>query len=136
MILAAMFFAITIVVSAPLFLIPVLIIAIYSFFDSYNIRNSIGTDKMPVDEYIWKSAGINIFDTDFKFTKKNSFVGIALILIGVYLIFNNIIVDLAYASDILWLHELVTGIRNYLPSVVVSAITIAIGIKFISHKAE
>jgi len=132
--LAAFFTIITIVVNAPLFFIPILIIVMYSFFDTYHIRNSIGTDKMIKDEYIWQSAGINIFDNNFKIAKKNSLLGISLILIGVYLIFNNIIVDMVYETNIIWLHEFVRGIRNYLPSVVVSAISIAIGIKFINNK--
>jgi hypothetical protein len=134
MILTAFFIAVTIVISAPLFILPIPIIVIYSFFDTYNIRNNIDTENQMVDEYIWKAAGIDIFGDTFANPKRNSFFGIALILIGIYLLFNNVIGNLVYETNIQWLIDIVRCIKNYLPSILVSIISIAIGLKFISNK--
>jgi len=132
--LTAFFIAITIIVGAPIFMIPVAIIMMYSFFDTYNIRNDLDSENKIEDEYIWKTAGIDILESNFKIVKKNSFFGFALIVIGAYLLFNNVIGNLIYESDIRWLINLVHIIRNYLPSILVSIISIAIGMKLISNK--
>lgn len=134
MLLTAFLVAITIVVSAPIFLIPLPIVIIYSFFDTYNIRNNIDTENQIKDEYIWKIAGVDIFGSNFKIVQKNSFFGFLLVFIGAYLLFNNVIGNLIYQTDIEWLIDIVRSIRNYLPSILVSVISIAIGIKFISNK--
>lgn len=136
MLLTAFFIALTIIVGAPIFFIPVPIIMIYSFFDTYNIRNSIDTERSIKDEYIWKSAGIDIFESNFKIEKNKSLFGISLILIGAYLLFNNVLVSLVYETNILWLEEIVRSIRNYLPSILVSVISIGIGFKLISNKKD
>lgn len=134
MLLMAFFIAITIIVGAPIFLIPLPIVIIYSFFDTYNIRNNIDTDNKIKDEYIWKMAGIDLLESNFKIVKKNSFFGMVLIIIGVYLLFNNVIGSLIYETNIEWLVNTVSTIRSYLPSLLVSVISIVIGIKFISNK--
>jgi len=134
MLLTAFFIVLTTIVGAPIFMIPVAIIIIYSFFDTYNIRNNLDTENINKDEYIWKTAGIDIFESNFKIVKKNSIFGFALIFIGAYLLFNNVIGTLIDESNILWLTNLVHIIRNYLPSILVSIISIAIGMKFISNK--
>lgn len=135
MLIAAFFIVITAMVNAPIFSIPIPIIAIYSFFDTYNIRNNIGTDKEVEDDYIWKKMGLDIFDTNKK-SKKNSIFGISLILIGGYLLLNNVIGNLIYESNVDWLVNIVQTIRTYLPSILVAAISIAIGVKFISGNKE
>lgn len=134
MLLTAFFIAITVIIGAPIFMIPVPIIVIYSFFDTYNIRNNMDSENRIKDEYIWKSAGLDIFESNFKIVKKNSFFGICLILIGVYLLFTNVFTSLIYGTNIQWLINFVNDVRMYLPSVIVSAISIGIGIKFINHK--
>ena len=132
--LTTFFIAITIIVGAPIFMLPVAIIMMYSFFDTYNIRNTLDSENEIEDEYIWKVAGIDIFESNFEIVKKNSVFGITLIVIGAYLLFNNVIGNLIYESNISWLINIVQSIRNYLPSLLVSIISIAIGIKFISNK--
>jgi len=132
--LIAFFIAVTIIVGAPIFMIPVAIIIMYSFFDTYNIRNNLDTENITKDEYIWKTAGFDIFESNFKIVKKNSFFGIGLIVIGAYLLFNNVIGTLINETNIIWLVNLVDVIRTYLPSIVVSIISIAIGMKLIKNK--
>ncbi|MDF2866329.1 MAG: hypothetical protein K0R72_1147 [Clostridia bacterium] len=136
MLLTALFIAVTVIVGAPIFIIPIPIIMIYSFFDTYNIRNNIDKENKVSDEYIWKMAGIDIFEGSLEKYKKNSFLGFSLILIGAYLLFNNVIGSLIYETNIEWLIDIVRSIRSYLPSLLVSLISIAIGIKFISNKEQ
>jgi hypothetical protein len=132
--LTSFFIALTIILGAPIFMLPVAIITMYSFFDTYNIRNNLDTENIAKDEYIWKEAGFDIFESNFKIVKKNSFLGIGLICIGAYLLLNNVIGSLINETNIIWLVDLVDVIRNYLPSIVVSIVSIAIGMKLVSHK--
>lgn len=108
-----------------IFVIPFLVVMAYSFFDTYNIRNAIGTEEQPKDDYILK--GIN-FDS----LKNNKLLGIGIILIGGYILLNNILYGIAIDTDIQILIDTIRIIRNYLPSIIVSAITIGAGVKMLS----
>lgn len=108
-----------------IFVIPFLVVMAYSFFDTYNIRNAIGTEEQLKDDYILK--GIN-FDS----LKNNRLLGIGIILIGGYILLNNILYGIAIDTDIQILVDTIRIIRNYLPSIIVSAITIGAGVKMLS----
>lgn len=108
-----------------IFVIPFLVVMAYSFFDTYNIRNAIGTEEQLKDDYILK--GIN-FDS----LKNNKLLGIGIILIGGYILLNNILYGIAIDTDIQILIDTIRIIRNYLPSIIVSAITIGAGVKMLS----
>lgn len=108
-----------------IFVIPFLVVMAYSFFDTYNIRNAIGTEEQPKDDYLLK--GIN-FDS----LKNNKLLGIGIILIGGYILLNNILYGIAIDTDIQILIDTIRIIRNYLPSIIVSAITIGAGVKMLS----
>lgn len=108
-----------------IFVIPFLVVMAYSFFDTYNIRNAIGTEEQPKDDYLLK--GIN-FDS----LKNNRLLGIGIILIGGYILLNNILYGIAIDTDIQILIDTIRIIRNYLPSIIVSAITIGAGVKMLS----
>lgn len=108
-----------------IFVIPFLVVMAYSFFDTYNIRNAIGTEEQLKDDYILK--GIN-FDS----LKNNKLLGIGIILIGGYILLNNILYGIAIDTDIQILIDTIRMIRNYLPSIIVSAITIGAGVKMLS----
>ena len=58
MILFAIFIALYAMTGISLFMIPVPIIYAYSFFDTYNLRNKIGTDNQLTDNVIWEEFGI------------------------------------------------------------------------------
>lgn len=61
----------------------ILTIIAYSFFDTFNIRNmSIEERENKKDEYVWNNLD-GIIPEGFK-TKKNKFLGVLLILIGLY----------------------------------------------------
>lgn len=132
----ALFLAFSIMIEIPIFILPLPIIFAYSFFDTYNIRNRIEANDKMEDEYIWKQAGLDIFNFDMKMSKKHSIIGIILIVFGFYLIVNNILTDIAYANNIEWLEEFVRYITRYLPAIIISAISIGLGSKFLVNKEK
>lgn len=120
-------FALGVMLETVIFMIPALIVFAYSFFDTYNIRNLIGTDEAVKDDYI-------IQGIDFDKIKGNKLLGIGIILVGVYLLFNNVLYGIAKQTEIQILVNFIRLIRMYFPSLIVSAITIGIGTKMITNK--
>ncbi len=116
-----------IMLETAIFLVPLLIVIAYSFFDTYNIRNAIDTEEQIKDDYILQ--GIS-----FDKIKGNKLIGIGIILIGIYLLLNNVLYEIAKATYIDWLYTLIKHVRAYFPSLIVSVITIGIGTKMISNK--
>lgn len=110
-----------------IFIVPFLVVMAYSFFDTYNIRNEIGTENQIKDDYI-------INGIDFSNLKNNKLLGIGIILIGVYIILNNILYSFAISTGMQVAINFVRTIKNYLPSIIVSAITIGVGIKMLSKE--
>lgn len=110
-----------------IFVIPFLVILAYSFFDTYNIRNSIGTEEQIEDDYILDGI-------DFDKVKGNKLIGIGIILIGAYLLLNNVLYGIATDTGLDFLADFIRMVRNYFPSIIVSLITIGIGTKMISSK--
>lgn len=110
-----------------IFVIPFLIVMAYSFFDTYNLRNAVGTEDEVKDDYILKGI-------DFDKIKGNKILGIGIILVGIYLLINNVLYGFVKETEIEWLINFIRAIRMYFPSIIVSAITIGIGTKMISSK--
>lgn len=110
-----------------IFVVPLLVVMAYSFFDTYNIRGLIGTEQQVEDEYILKGI-------DFDKIKQNRLLGIGIILIGIYLLLNNVLYGIAIDTHIRWLINSIRAIRTYFPSIIVSLITIGIGTKMITKK--
>ncbi len=108
-----------------IFVIPFLVVMAYSFFDTYNIRNTIGTEEQMKDDYI-------ISGFDFGKLKNNKLLGIGIILIGGYILLNNILYGIARETGIQIIIDTIRIIRSYLPSIIVSAITIGVGVKMLS----
>ncbi len=127
MCVAGIAFILATMLETVIFLIPFLIIMAYSFFDTYNIRNLIGTDSEIKDDYILQGI-------DFDKIKGNKLLGIGIILVGIYLLLNNVLYGIAKQSEIQSLVNLIRMVRMYFPSLIVSAITIGIGAKMISNK--
>lgn len=134
MILLGLAFALTSIISMPLFAIPIPIIFAYSFFDTYNIRNKIGTDLQEKDAFIWESTSIGDAINKLNMKKKSTWIGVILIFIGVYLLFNSVIRQLAYNYDIEWLYISIRTIMDYLPPILIAVVCIGVGAKFVSKK--
>ncbi len=127
------FTALAAMLYTPIFLIPVMVIYMYSFFDTFNIRNKESEDEEPHDEYIWnKILGESSFDT--KLFKKNRVLGIVLVLVGIYLIFNNVLLNFAYQYDLEFLEDFIRFISRYLPALIISLLSIFIGMKMLTNK--
>lgn len=134
MIIFAVFAAIASSTGMAIFAIPLPIIFAYSFFDTYNLRDKIINEKKEQDDYIWNVTEFkNVFEKVGK-NRKNNFVAAIFILIGIYLLLNNVLYSLAYKFDLWYLTQIVGIILRYFPTILVGAISIYIGTKFISRR--
>lgn len=125
---------IAVIISTPIMIFPIMALFAYSFFDTFNIRNRIGTDKEILDEYIWSNQDLIDIKSKFDISKRHTFFGVILIIFGVYILLNSVIGDLAY--DIPYLRIFASLLSNYLPPIIIATICIYVGIKFISKKEE
>lgn len=134
MIMFAISIAIFSMLNMPIFAIPIPIILAFSFFDTYNIRNKIGTDNQIKDEYVLSCDYLE--KIGLKFDKKNNLVAAILIFIGLYVLFNNVFLSIASKYDIVILKIVLKTVSTYLPSVIIAILSIYVGIKFIGKKEE
>lgn len=134
MVIFAIFVALLAIVSTPIFMIPLPIIFAYSFFDTYNIRNRIGTPSETADEYIWNNFKSEKLGIDFKSNKKNKVIGIVMLLVGIYILLNNILVDVSYRLNIDWLVDLIRFIIRYAPPMAIALFSIWYGVRLINKK--
>lgn len=132
MILFAASIALFGVTSIPVLAAPIPVILAYSFFDTYSIRNKIGTEKQVEDQYIWNDEILKDINLKSKF--KNNTIATILIFVGVYILLNNVILSIAYKFEITFLYNIMKILTNYLPSIIIAIISILIGIRFISKK--
>ena len=96
-----------------IFVIPFLVILAYSFFDTYNIRNSIGTEEQIEDDYILDGI-------DFDRVKGNKLIGIGIILIGAYLLLNNVLYVIETDNGLDFLADFIRMVRNFFRYIIVS----------------
>lgn len=129
MILFAASIALFGVTSIPVLAAPIPIILAYSFFDTYSIRNKIGTEKQGKDEYIWNDEILKDINLKSKF--KNNTIATILIFVGVYILLNNVILSITYKFEITFLYNVMKILTNYLPSIIIAIISILIGISLI-----
>lgn len=130
----AIFIAIYGMTGINLFLIPLPIIYAYSFFDTYNLRSKVGTDSQLKDGFIWSEFSDYTINGKNFINKKNSFIGVILILIGIYLVFNSVVMDIGTRYDIRFLTILSQYVMRYLPSVIIASLSIWFGIKLMINK--
>ncbi|MDO4282956.1 MAG: hypothetical protein Q4D02_04890 [Clostridia bacterium] len=134
LIVLTLFCMLTVIISTPIMMFPIMALFAYSFFDTFNVRNRIGTDKEVIDDYIWNNKDMIDLKSKFNMSKRHTFFGIILIIFGAYILLNSVIVDLAYSIPALRIFA--SLLSNYLPPIVIAVICIYIGIKFISKKEE
>lgn len=125
----------SILVNTPIFAVFIPVIVAYSFFDTYKIRNDIEKNIQIQDKYIWDGLKLS---NDKKDSNKNikKYIGIILIIFGIYMIFNNFLVDILNSIDNSYINEVIKTIDRYFTTILVSVISIFIGIKFILKKGE
>lgn len=126
--------AISAITSMGVFALPAIVVYAYSFFDTWNIRNKNEEDKYPEDIYIWDNDEIKKIYGKTKSAKRNSILGIFLLLFGVYLLFGTVLRRIACDYDIAFLYKMINAVMGYLPPIIIASISIGLGIKFISKK--
>lgn len=126
--------ALSVITSMGIFALPAIVVYAYSFFDTWNIRNKKPEDTYPEDIYIWDNDEIRRIFGKTKISKRNSILGVILLLFGIYLLFGSVFRTIAYEYDISFLYNIIDTIMSYLPPIIIAAVSIVLGIKFISKK--
>lgn len=132
-ILAAMFIFLAFWLGSEVFLIGFLIVMVYSFFDSFLLRNKfIRGEEMPADEYIFR-GGKELFGV---FDKKKPLLGILIFMIGVYLLLDDFV--LGVLRNIGWddAVSIVSSVVRRMPGLFVAVISMIVGYKMIVRKEE
>lgn len=124
---------ISMLVGSPIFALPIPIILIYSFFDTWNIRNmSEEKRKEREDELIWNDFELK---SNFKLNKNiNTIFGIILILAGIYILGNTVFLNFAYRFGFSWLGSIIDALLRYVPTIIVAVIAMYAGFKLIMAK--
>ena len=125
---------IAVLANLELLLIPAILVWVYSFFDTYHLRNKIGTENQEEDICIWENEEITKLFGERKFEKKNTLLGILLIIVGTYILFNSVLGRIASSYDLDILGDIVRIVSRYLPSTLIAVLSIVFGFKFISGK--
>ncbi len=132
--LFAVCFGIFVTIDIPLFAIPLPVIFIYSFFDTFNIRSLLGTDEKLKDKYIWEENSV----FNFKFGTSNStfkkLLGIILVFIGGYILLYNGIPPILRLFGFTKVSQYINIIGSCLTPIIISIISIYFGAKLIIRK--
>ena len=136
MILFATMIALFAMTEIAIFAIPIPIILAYSFFNTYNLRNKIGTNNQEEDKYIWEEEESKKMFGSIKIKKKNTLLGSCLILIGIYILLNSVLLKIANIYDIEIISNVIHIVSRYLPSLIIAVLSIVFGLKFILNKNE
>lgn len=134
LILFSAFAAIFGTISIPLFIIPLPVIYIYSFFDTFYIRNSFSKEEKIEDKFIWDTMDIESLKKTFKISSNKKIIGIVLIFVGLYIIISNILPQLFYDLDLKIFSNILYTLSSYITPVAIAALSIVIGVKLIGKK--
>lgn len=116
-----------------LFIAP--LIWFYSFFDCMN-KASADEEQLSTleDKYLFSIDKLANLDTNL-FKKRRMFIGVIVLLLGIYLITENLMHMLEpYLSN--QLYYLIFGLIRQTPRLIIGALIIAIGIKLIQGKKQ
>ncbi len=134
MVIFGLFVGITGIIGTPIFSIPLPIIFAYSFFDTYHLRNKKGENDEIKDGYIWEEFSDKKIFENFKSKKINNIFGIILIVIGIYILLESVVYNIAYRFDLYYLSNFMDIFMRYLPSALIAVLSIYFGVKIISKK--
>lgn len=133
--MAAFFFIIFLAtflsISQFIFILP--LIWFYAFFHCLNIASLNDEDFLSIeDEYLFSIDKIIKLDKNI-FVKRRLFVGILLLLFGVYLLWNTVIRNL---SGIIPdnLYSTIYNMSNFVPKIIIGIAIIFVGVKLIAGK--
>lgn len=103
------------------------VIWLYAFFDSYNLRRQIDQGTAPEDAYLFGLSDMDARQMTALLQKRHSVIGWALVIVGMYLLYDTLIRRL---GGILW-DWLYYFLCYDLPRVVMTVLVIALGLWFI-----
>ncbi|MDS0527445.1 hypothetical protein NNC19_17280 [Clostridium sp. SHJSY1] len=114
-----------------IYIVP--LIWFYSFFDCNNKANLNDEDRLVTeDKYLFSLEKLPKIDNKMS-GKSGVTIGIILLLLGVYLVFNNIIEVLRPYMD--WgFYSILRNLFRQVPQVIVGVVIVVIGIKLIQGK--
>jgi hypothetical protein len=123
----------SIIFESGLFVLPIPVLIAYSFFDSFKLRNMYRRNEdMPKDEYLFEEMN-GIKDIA---KKRQPIIGVVLVFTGLYLLFNNIVIEILIQNGLQNIVEILHSITGYLPTLIVSIIAMWFGAKLIMNKGE
>lgn len=134
MLLFGIFTGITGVAGTPILAIPIPIIFAYSFFDTFNIRNRTGEQNQIKDDYVWNDFSDKDIFKGIKEKKINNFLGVVLIVIGIYILLDSVLSNIAHRLDLYYLSNFMNIVMRYLPSALIAVLSIYFGVKLVSRK--
>lgn len=134
LILFAAFCAIFGTISIPIFAIPLPVIYIYSFFDTFNIRNTIDKENKQEDNYLWATSDLEELKKSFNVPSAKKIIGILLIFVGIYLILCNILPQIFYDLDLDVIARYFYDISSYITPIAIALLSIVFGLKLINKK--
>lgn len=118
----------------PIFSMFIPIIYAYAFFDTFNLRtnaidNSIEGTSLKEDSYIWNDLMNKDALLEKDNSKTNKYIGIIFLIVGIYILLSNLMSMVTYNSELKWLYNYIKITLQYLPSVIISLISIGVGVK-------
>ena len=127
------FFSTWLNIGPLLFVAP--LIWFYSFFDCMNKRYATDEEFLLLeDNYLFSLDEIVKIDRSI-FKKHRKYTGITLVILGGYLIFNNII-DSLYRFMPERVYSAISAITRMAPQVIIGVIIIVVGLKLVSGKKK
>ncbi len=124
-------------INAVMWLLP--IIFFVAFFDTFNLARKLKENISVQDDFVFKTSELEGL---FQHKKRNKYIGLAAVFVGVYWLFDNFVLNMlsdavirCFATTMPVVADniyLVTrNIRNSAPSVIIAVVIIVIGIKLI-----
>lgn len=115
-----------------LFILP--LIWFYSFFDCINKRYMPDEEFQKLeDKYLFSIDSFTKFDKDM-FKKRRLVIGILVILLGIYLIWNNVSSTLSQYINDSKIFDIINNLAQIAPQIIIGVIIIIVGIKLIAGK--
>lgn len=134
LILFAAFCAIFATVAIPIFIIPLPVLYIYSFFDTFNIRNTIDKENKQEDKYLWDGSDLEELKKSFNIPSAKKLIGIVLIFVGIYMILCNILPQILYDLDLNEVARYLRDLGSYITPITIALLSIVFGLKLINKK--
>lgn len=115
------------------------VIWFYSFFDTMDLSRMKHSERILLeDKFIFGTESIDFSEITDKVLKNKNIVGWVCIVLGAYIIYNNVFQRIIY--DLMWQYEMNLGILPSLissvPTIILAVVIIYFGLKLIKSRNE